>query len=336
MAKQWTVDEIFNAARAFQPACVLTAAVDLDIFSVLHNSPMTAQALAAELHTDPRATAVLLDALTALELLTKQNNTYSVPSEVAELLAESSPKNVLPMLCHLANILPRWAQLARITQTGKPPERTPGIRGEAADNAAFIGAMHNFSAPVAAEVVSRLQPLNFTHLLDVGGASGTWTMAFLQAASQAKATLFDLPDVIPMAEKRLTEAGLSDRVTLVAGDFYEDDLPTGADFTFLGAIAHQNSREQNRALFVKVHAALAEDGLIVIRDVVMDPSHTSPQAGALFAINMLVATPAGGTYTFDEYTEDLTSAGFTDITLVHRDEFMNSLIRAKKKGSSGK
>ncbi|GAJ01906.1 unnamed protein product, partial [marine sediment metagenome] len=138
------------------------------------------------------------------------------------------------------------------------------------------------------------------------------------------------------AEKRLTEAGLSDRVTLVAGDFYEDDLPTGPDFTFLGAIAHQNSREQNRALFVKVHAALAEDGLIVIRDVVMDPSHTSPQAGALFAINMLVATPAGGTYTFDEYAEDLTNAGFTDITLVHRDEFMNSLIRAKKKASSGK
>lgn len=331
MPKQWTVDEISNAARAFQPACVLTAAADLDIFSVLHNSPMTAQALAAELHTDPRATAVLLDALTALELLTKQNNTYSVPPNLTELLTETSPNNLLPMVRHLANCLRRWVQLARITQTGKPPERTPSIRGEAADNAAFIGAMHNFSAPAAAEVVSRLQPLNFTHLLDVGGASGTWTIAFLQAASQAKATLFDLPHAIPMAEKRLTEAGLSDRVTLLAGDFYEDDLPTGADFTFLGAIAHQNSREHNRALFVKVHAALKEDGLVVIRDVVMDPSHTSPPAGALFAINMLVATPAGGTYTFDEYAEDLTSAGFAEVTLVHRDEFVNSLIRAKKK-----
>ena len=69
---------------------------------------------------------------------------------------------------------------------------------------------------------------------------------------------------------------------------------------------------------------------MVIRDVVMDPSHTSPKGGALFAVNMLVTTERGGTYTFDEYSHDLIEAGFGDVTLVHQDEFMNSLIRAKK------
>ena len=69
---------------------------------------------------------------------------------------------------------------------------------------------------------------------------------------------------------------------------------------------------------------------MVIRDVVMDPSHTSPTGGALFAVNMLVATEGGNVYTLDEYREDLSEAGFEDVTLVHRDEFMNSLIRARK------
>jgi len=172
--------------------------------------------------------------------------------------------------------------------------------------------------------------LKFSHLLDIGGASGTWTIVFLNAVPEAKATLFDLPSVISMAERRIAEAGLSDSVNLVPGDFYADDLPDGADLAWLGAICHQNSREQNRALFTKIHKALNDDGVVVIRDVVMDQSHTKPKAGALFAVNMLVATEGGGTYTFDEYSEDLCAAGFVEAELVHRDELMCSLIRARK------
>jgi precorrin-6B methylase 2 len=330
LARKWTVDEILGMARAFQPGCVITAAAELDVFTALRNGPMTAAALAAELGADPRATTILLDALTSLELLTKQDNNYRVAADAAELLSETSPKNVLPMVRHIGVYLRRWVQLATVVKFGRPAERIPGILGEAGETAAFIGGMDNISRPIAAEVVGCLQPLNFTHLLDVGGASGTWTIAFLKVAPRAKATIFDLPDVIPMAGKRIAEAGLTDRVHLVAGDFYENDLPAGADLAWLGAIAHQNPREQNRALFAKVHAALRKNGAIVIRDVVMEPSHTAPAAGALFAVNMLVGTSSGGTYSFDEYTEDLTAAGFADVTLVHRDEAMNSLIRARK------
>ena len=330
MAKKWTAEEVLDLARLFQPACVLAAAVDLDVFSPLHEKPMTAQALASDLGTDPRATTILLDALVALEFLTKQGNDYSVPEDVAKLLTEKSVSSVLPVVCHLANCLRRWATLAVVTQTGKPAERTPSTRGQAADQADFIGAMHNFSGPIADEVVKKLQPLKFSHLLDIGGASGTWIMAFLNAIPEAKATLFDLPPVISMAEQHIVEAGLGGRVSLVPGDFYADDLPDGADLAWLGAICHQNSREQNRALFTKIHKALKDGGVVVIRDVVMEPSHTSPKGGALFAVNMLVATERGGTYTLDEYSHDLIEAGFVDVTLVHQDEFMNSLIRAKK------
>ena len=249
---------------------------------------------------------------------------------MAGLLTEKSANNVLPMVCHMANCLRRWAQLSEVTQTGKAAECGSSIRGQAADQADFIGAMHNISGSVAAEVIDKLQPLKFGHLLDIGGASGTWTIEFLRAVPEAKATLFDLPSVIPMARQRIAEAGLGDRVTLVGGDYYTDDLPDGADMAWLGAICHQNSREQNCALFAGIHKALRDGGVVVIRDVVMDPSHTSPKGGALFAINMLVATEGGGTYTFDEYRQDLCQAGFGEVVLVHQDEFMNSLIRAKK------
>ncbi|MHC4568943.1 MAG: methyltransferase [Planctomycetota bacterium] len=330
MSKQWSAEEVLQVGWSFQRACVLTAAADLDVFSALDGGPMTADALARELETDVRATTILLDALAALEFVTKRGDQYSIADDLADLLSEKSEKNVLPMLRHLANCLARWSRLAGVTKSGKPAERIASIRGEAADQEAFIGAMHNISAPMAAEVVDRLKPLKFTHLLDIGGASGTWTMALLDAAPEARATLFDLPDVVPMAQRRLSDAGLIDKVTLVAGDFYADNLPTGVDLAWLGAICHQNSRPQNRELFAKVHSALAGDGVLVIRDVVMDPSHINPERGALFAVNMLVATEAGSTYTFDEYSEDLRETGFVEVALVHRDEFMNSLIRAKK------
>lgn len=330
MAKQWNAEEILQTAWSFQPACVLTAGADLNVFSMLDNNPMTADKLTGELGTNLRATTILLDALAALEFLTKQGDEYSVPEGIAELLSDKSERNILPMVRHLANCLSRWAQLATITTTGKPADRHPSIRGEEADLAAFIGGMHNLSAPVAAEVVGRLKPLKFTHLLDIGGASGTWTMAFLEAVPNAKATLFDLPPVIPMAEKRLGEAGFNEKVTLVAGDYNVDELPKGADLAWLGAICHQNSREQNRKLFAKIHRALTDSGQVVIRDVVMDPSRIHPKRGALFAVNMLVATEGGNSYTLDEYSEGLRCAGFDNVTLVHRDEFMNSLISAKK------
>jgi hypothetical protein len=324
------MDELLEKVRGFQGACIITAAAELDVFTAIGDKPATAAVVAARISGQPRATAVLLDALVALELLAKRGDAYCIPAEVADLLAEDSPINVLPGVRHQANCLRRWAQLAHVVKTGQPADRMPSIRGQAGDCEAFIGAMDNFSVSVAPQVVEKLMPLKFDRMLDIGGASGTWTAAFLRAVPEATAVLFDLPDVIPLARHRLTLAGLIDRITLVAGDFYTDALPGGADFAWLSAIVHQNSREQNRALYAKIHSALAAGGTLAIRDIVMDASRTRPQAGALFTVNMLVGTEGGGTFTLDEFEEDLGSAGFTGIRLVHRDEAMNSLVTAKK------
>jgi predicted O-methyltransferase YrrM len=330
MLKRWTAQELLDMGNSYQRSAVLGTAAVWDVFEVLSKNAMTAEGLAKKLQTEARATRIILDALAALGILIKDNNKYHLPDELAELLTENGSQSVLAMLRHQANGLRRWVQLDRVMQSGKPAQRIESIRGPEADEAAFIGAMHNISAPMADGLINQLRDLKFEHLLDIGGASGTWTIAFLRALPQIKATLFDLPQVIPLARKRIGAAGLSKMVRLVGGDFYTDELPSGADFAWLGAIAHQNSRNQNRTLFAKIRTALQDQAVLVLRDVVMDNSRTSPVAGALFALNMLVATDGGGTYTFEEYRQDLEHAGFENPVLLHQDEFMNSLIRADK------
>jgi hypothetical protein len=326
-----TPNDLFEMMRQFQPACVLGAAAELDLFTPLARQPMDGARLAQHLHTNPRATAILLDALVALHLLDKQENRYQVPPSLKSYLTEESNDSILPGLRHLANCQRRWGQLARVVHESGPARVEPSIRGETGDLASFIGAMQNFTTPVIKDVVALVNLPPCCHLLDIGGASGNWTAGFLRFYPEAHATLFDLPEVIPIAHRYLTSLGLMPRVTLVGGNYHTDTLPGGADVTWLSAIAHQNSRAENRLLFTKIYAALKAGGILLIRDIVLDETRTAPVAGALFAVNMLVATEGGNSYTLAEYREDLEQAGFADITLAHRDEGMNALIQASRR-----
>ncbi|MCX6998633.1 MAG: methyltransferase [Kiritimatiellaeota bacterium] len=330
MRKNWTAKNILQLIEQFQPACVLAAAADLEVFDVLARRPQSAAGVARKLGADARGTVVLLDALAALQLLGKRNGRYAVHGSVAAVLTRTGPRSMLAMVQHRANCLRRWAHLAGTVKTGRPAERRPSVRGAAADLAAFIGAMDNVSAPVADRVIAPLRRIPFRRLLDVGGASGTWTAAFLRLRPGATALLFDLPDVSPLARQRLRAARCLERVTLVAGDYERHALPPGADLAWVSAIIHQNSRAQNRRLFARIRRALAPGGRIAIRDIIMAPDRTAPTAGALFAVNMLVGTAAGGTYTLREVCADLAAAGFTGARLVRRDAGMHSLVVARK------
>jgi hypothetical protein len=330
MAPTWTAEQILEAVRGFHPACVIVAATELDVFTILSAAPLEASRVAAKIQGDPRGTVILLDALAAMGLLVKREGTYRVPPEVGRVLTEGGDECMLGMVRHLGNCLRRWGGLARVVLTGRPVEGEVSVRGAEEDLASFIRAMHEVSTPMAAPLVESLGPLAFRHLLDLAGASGTWTIPFLRRNPTATATIFDLPDVIPMAETRLRAAGMADRVRLVAGDYNADELPAGADLVWVSAIVHQNSRPQNRTMFRKAYAALAPGGRILIRDIVMDESRTRPVMGALFAVNMLTATPGGGTYTFEELRDDLASAGFAGTEFVRRGEAMDSVVGATK------
>jgi len=324
---------IMDMASGFQTACVLIAGAELDVFTLLHAKPMNAARLARRIKGNLRATIVLLDALSALRLLDKgpgRQSVYRVPRAVAEVLTETGSRSMLGMARHQGSCLRRWVQLAGVVLSGKTAARRPSVRGAGDELDSFIRAMHEVSEPIAMPLIRSLGPLKFRRLLDLGGASGTWTIPFLRLNRRANATIFDQPDVIPMARRMMKKVGLAGRVRLVAGDFDTDALPTGADLAWVSAIVHQNSRAENRAMFAKVFSALAPGGRILIRDIVMDPSRTRPVGGAVFAVNMLVATSEGGTFTFNELHEDLSSAGFVKVKYLRRGEGMDSVLCATK------
>jgi ubiquinone/menaquinone biosynthesis C-methylase UbiE len=322
--------KLLEMATSFRVSCVLGAAAELDLYTALDGRAMTAGEIASKLSSDVRGMQMLLDALAALGLLDKREQSYAVPEPMRPLLVEGGSQTLLPMVRHMMCVLRSWAQLAAVVRSGKPAVRQASIRGSEADRAAFIAAMHSVSALGADELVGRLLPLEFAHLLDVGGASGTWTLALLRAVPHSTATIFDLPDALQQARERIGNTEFASRVRLAAGDFYADELPGGADLAWVSAIAHQHDRGHNRDLFGKVFRALVSGGRIGIRDMLMDPSRTRPVDGALFAVNMLVNTETGGTFTFDEFRDDLQAAGFVDVAVKVRSEEMNSVVFARK------
>lgn len=324
-----TPEAVLNLARNFMASRILLAGAELHIFTLLSQRALSAQEITKIINADLRALVVLLDALAALGLLVKTEDLYQCAPKLSTILAADHPESILPMLSHLAHLWHRWSSLTEIVRGTQQPDKIASLTQNAEARKAFIGAMHAIGFSRAPEIVAAIQPGAAQRLLDVGGASGTYTIAFLQASPIMQATLFDQQEVIGMARERLSQAGLEERVNLVAGDFYQDELPQGHDLAFVSAIIHQNSPAQNLELYRKVFRSLQPGGRIVIRDQVMEQGGTAPCSGAIFAINMLVATEGGGTYTLEEITAGLSQAGFHRVRLLRKAE-MDSLVEAFK------
>jgi hypothetical protein len=321
------LDELLALSRNFMECRILLSGGELNVFTHLAE-PTSSRDLAEKQGWHERPLTVVLDALAAMGLLVKTDGLYRTDPRLLPFLRSDSRQTILPMIRHAATIWKNWSNLTRIvTETGGV-ERTGGTFENPKDQKAFIGAMHVVGRARAPRIVQAIKPGSAKRLIDVGGASGTYTIAFLEAFPAMSATLFDLPHVVDMAQESITEAGVMDRVTIVAGNFYTDSLPPGHDLALLSAIIHQNSREQNVNLYGKVFDALIPGGRIVIRDHVMKPDRTGPKSGALFAINMLVGTAGGGTYTYEEIKAGLTSAGFEKIQLIQEDDQMMGLVEA--------
>ena len=320
---------VMEDVRGFFKSRVILTAAELDLFTRLAKGQARADDLAKELRCDQRCLTRLLDCLVALNLLSKQDGIYQT-SERGALLSAEHPETELPMVLHINGLWETWSGLTETLKTGENPRRKP-VADRGKDSLKdFIGAMHVVGRSLSNEIADSYDLSPFKKLLDIGGATGTYTIAFLEKNPQMTAVLFDLPDVIPWAEERLGSEGLVGRVELVAGDFYHDELPRGCDLALLSAIIHQNSPQENLDLYGKIHGALEPGGKLLIRDHVMDPGRTFPPQGTLFAINMLVNTKGGDTYTFDEMKDTLEAAGFGEVMLVRKGERMDCLVEARK------
>jgi SAM-dependent methyltransferase len=316
-----------SEVKLFMKSRALLSAAELDLFTILDESPKDASALASRLGLHERALTRLLDCLVTFGLLAKTGGIYR-PSEDGRALSSRHPESVLPSLLHYNHLWNNWSHLTESVRLGENPHRDRVKKREGARLEAFIGTMHVVGRELSAKVAAAYNAARFTRLLDIGAGAATYTTAFLKRNSRMTAVVFDLPEVIPLAERRLREEGLIDRATSAPGDFYTDELPAGCDLALLSAIIHQNSPEQNLDLYKKVHRALAPGGVLLIRDHIMNEERTEPADGALFALNMLVCTDGGDTYTFAETRDALLQAGFGRINLVRCGGAMDCLVEA--------
>jgi hypothetical protein len=323
-------EEILRLAQGFMECKILLTAAELNIFSLLAEKPLNVEEAARRTGADAHALSMLLDAIASIGLLVKQGETYRCEAVVAQSLADSSARSVLPMVLHMASLWNRWSRLTDVVRgIGGAKEEFNFTRRDE-ELRAFIGAMHVVATPLAKRIVDSVNAQLSRALLDVGGGSGTYTIAFLRAVPEMKATLFDLPEVIQMARERIAEEGLLDRITFAAGSFHQQELPPGHDLALVSAIIHSNSPKQNQDLYNKVFLSLNRGGRILVRDYVMEPDRTFPRDGAIFAINMLIGTAGGGTYTFDEIKAGLLNAGFTGVNLLRQGEHMDAVVEAFK------
>jgi predicted O-methyltransferase YrrM len=305
--------DLMETMRAFQESRVLLTAVELDVFTAVGEGASAAQ-VAGRLQTDPRATEVLLNAVVALGALTKEGETFRNTPDTGRYLVAGSADDARPALLHTVNLFPSWATLTECVRAGTAV-LPPGVdKQDPQWTKSFIAAMHRVAAGTAAKLVQAVGVGGVRRLLDVGGGSGAYSIAFAQASPTLRAEILDQASVLPMAQEHIHAAGLADRITTRAGDLTADDLGEGYDLVLLSAICHMLDAAQHRDLLRRCHRALAPGGRVVIRDFILEPGKTAPKGAALFALNMLVGTRGGSTYTEDEYQSWLAEAGFSAAT----------------------
>ncbi len=311
-----TSDSIRDIAYAFQPSRTLLSAYELGLFSVLGNDGQSSQKVAQSLGTAWRSTDRLMNALVAMGLLVKDKEIFRNSAASSKFLVATSP-DYMSGLMHTVHLWDTWSTLTNAVRVGTSVRsEIPQKADRATWNEAFIAAMHYRAHKQASVVAAQMHVKDGSRVLDVGGGSGAFAVAFVRAGRGVKATIFDLPEVLPLTEKYVRAEGVLDRIEFVGGDYTKDELPTGYDLVYLSAIVHSNSADQNRRLIANCARALNPSGSVVVQDFIMNEERTEPEMGALFALNMLVGTAAGDTYTESEIRGWMKEAGLSDMSRV--------------------
>jgi (2Fe-2S) ferredoxin len=307
-------DDLMDMFRGYQPSRIVLTAVELDLFTVLaKDGGATSTTVARSLHTDRRATETLLNALAGLGLLRKNGDVFVNLPLADRFLVAGRPDDATSALRHNLSLWQTWSTLTEVVRSGAPVRHRDMGHRDDTWTTPFIAAMHRNAAARAPQLVQTVGIEGVKRLIDIGGGSGAYAIAFARANPNLEAEVFDLETVIPIATRHIAETGLQSRIQTRVGNLRKDAFGSGYDLALLSAICHMLSPEENKDLFRRVYACLAPNARIVVQDHLMSPDKTSPRAGTLFAINMLVGTPGGSTYSEVEYHAWLSEAGFVEV-----------------------
>jgi len=301
--------QIIEMASGYQKSRIILTAFELDIFSAIGEGFKSSEVVSRRIGARQKSTERLLNALCAMGFLRKENGLFANTEASVRYLTKGSD-DYLSRIGHMLNLYRSWGTLTEAVKAG-----TSVLAREYDPDSLvhFIEAMHHRAKKTADELIANISLAGVKRVLDVGGGSGVYSMAFVRANPRLEAIVFDLPRVTELTLKYISQEGLSQRIATIDGDYNKDDFGSGYDIVFMSAIVHINTYDENVRLIKKAYHSLNPGGRIIIQDHIMEGDRTSPVRGALFALNMLVNTQGGDTYTEDEMREWLTKAGCADI-----------------------
>lgn len=313
---------VLELMTAFRTSAAMFAAVSLGVFDQLAAGPLDLPTLSRRTGANPDALGRLLDTCVGLGLLQRRGDDYANAPVADTYLARTSARRMTGYIAYSDRVLWHlWAHLADAVREGSHRwKQAFGLDGPIFasffrtedDKREFVWGMHGFGQISSPEVVAAFDLSRFTHLVDLGGATGHLAMAACRRYPSMRASVFDLPEVVPIANEMIAaEPELVSRVTTVAGDFFLDSLPP-ADLYALGRILHDWGEDKIVRLLERIYAALPPGGALLVAEKLLNDDRAGPRWAQLQSLNMLVCTE-GKERTLGEYTDLLRAAGFSQV-----------------------
>lgn len=294
-------------SRGFMHSAILLTACDLEIFEALSGEAVEAPKLADALGLDPRALEIVLLALAADGFLLKEGEKFRLNPEFAPYLLSDGEQTQVHILRHNYHLMQRWVRLGQVLHDGRPIPRIPE---DPVQMRAFICGMADISRSSSREVAERFDFTPYRRLLDLGGGPGTAAITFAQKYPNLHCVVFDLPGPITIAKEQIAAAGVGDRVTTQAGDYFMESLGGGYDIIYVSNIIHSMGEKETATLVDKCRKALTPGGTLAIKEFFLEEDRITPAGAAMFSVNMLVNTEKGKSYTLGETRAIMERAGF--------------------------
>ena len=312
---------VLDLITAFRRTQVLFTACELKLFDALATSKTLPQ-LAAELKLNPDAAERLLGACVMLGLLKRHGDSFSNSPAAAAYLTSPSPTRMLGYINYSNAVLWKlWDNLPDAIREGTNRwKQTFGTDGPIfsqifrtpEDQREFLMGMHGYGLMSSPAVVNAVDLSKYSTFVDLGGATGHLATAACVRWANLRGVVFDLPQVVPLATEIVSATPVKDRVTVVGGDFFADELPKG-DVYALGRILHDWTEAKIKTLLAKIHAALPSGGAVLVAEKVLHDGKAGPDWAVTQSLNMLLVTE-GKERTLGEYAALLEGAGFKDVT----------------------
>src|SRR5215475_1818248 len=324
-----TPDAILQTAFGFWNSKVLLTAVTFDLFSTLGKDRLTGAEIGKKLEMHPRGIVDFLDALVAMKFLDRDADgadaKYFNTPATALYLDRKSPRYIGGILEMLnARLFKFWHDLPEALRTGQPQNETKhgekSIFGELyADPAKleqFLNAMAGLSRINFEALAEKFDFSHYRTLCDVGGATGLLCIEVAKKHPRIQCISFDLPPVKAVARKHISAVGLTDRIRIESGDFFQDSLPK-ADMITMGMILHDWNLENKMKLIRAAYEALPPGGALLAVEALIDDARRENVFGLLMSLNMLIEFGDAFDYSAADFEKWCRKIGFSRFEVIH-------------------